>query len=137
MNQERKRILAMLASGKITADEAEELFDALGGQASALHPEEPRNAAAAVKFIYVKVVSVDDNVDVKIPLSLVRAGMRLTSLIPPQAMEHINTHLKDKGMQFDFNNIRQEDIEELIKSLGEMEVNVNSKNGDNVRVYCA
>ena len=29
------------------------------------------------------------------------------------------------------------DIEELIEGLTEMEVNVDSKNGDNIRVFCA
>ena len=33
MNEDRKRILGMLADGKITADEAERLLDALGARA--------------------------------------------------------------------------------------------------------
>ena len=134
MNEERKRILEMVASGKITADEAEKLIGALG--------ESQANIAEVIvkknpKFMYVKVNSTDeDNVDVKIPLGLIRAGMRLTSLIPPQAMNHINDSMGKHGMSFDFANLKQNDIEELIKNLTEMEVNVNSKNGDNVKVYC-
>jgi hypothetical protein len=41
------------------------------------------------------------------------------------------------GMSIDFNNLKPNDIEEVIESLGEMEVNIVSANGDNVRVFCA
>jgi len=94
--------------------------------------------ASAPKFLYVKVVSVKgDNVNVKIPLSLVRAGLKLTSFIPQPAMEQINKNMAEKGMSFDFLNFKPEDLEELVSSLREMEVNVDANNGDTVRVYAA
>lgn len=151
MSEDRKRILGMLAEGKITAAEAETLLDALtssagepAGEASAADaaassdwPTGP-SATGTPRFMYVKVVSKDkDNVDVKVPLSLLRAGLKLTSLIPPQAMDQINESMGAKGMSIDFNNLKPEDIEELIASLGEMEVNVHSSEGDNVRVFTA
>ena len=141
MSEERKRILKMLADGKISAAEAEELLDAMGkggGQdTDADSTSVDRKNLKNIKYIYVKVLSSqNDNVDVRVPLGLIRAGMRLTSLIPPQAMEHINSTMHEKGMSFDLNNIKPDDIEELIKNLADMEVNVKSKNGDTVRVYC-
>jgi hypothetical protein len=142
MGEERTRILNLIAEGKITAEEASRLLDALDSRgtqtAVADPPARAGSSAGAPKFMYVKVVSQQgDNVNVKIPLSLVRAGLKLTSLIPPQAMEQITKQMADHGMAFDFANLKQEDIEELIEALREMEVNVDSKNGDNVRVYCA
>jgi hypothetical protein len=90
------------------------------------------------KFMYVKVVSVKgDNVNVKIPLSLVRAGLKLTSLIPAQAMDQINQSMATHGMSMDLQNLKPEDLEELIESLREMEISVDASNGDNVRVYAA
>jgi hypothetical protein len=136
MNEERKRILAMLGEGKISASEAEELLDAMGKSDGA------QNAGSVsslknIKYIYVKVISEqNDNVDIRVPLGLIRAGMRLTSLIPQQAMEQINNHMRDKGMNFDLGNIKPNDIEELIRNLADMEVNVKSRNGDTVRIYC-
>jgi hypothetical protein len=149
MNEDRKRILAMLAEGKITAEEADMLLDSLGTAAdeaqvaapdpspSADWPTGP-SAGGTPKFMYVKVDSVNrDKVDVKVPLALLRTGLKLTSLIPPQAMEQINTSMTEAGMSFDLNNIKPEDIEDIIESLREMEVNVNSANGDKIRVFCA
>ncbi|HET6498502.1 MAG TPA: hypothetical protein VFH17_05590 [Coriobacteriia bacterium] len=147
MSEDRKRILGMLAEGKITADEAEMLLDSLGAPAgeatrettpspSADWPTGP-SAAGTPKFLYVKVTGGKDTVDVKVPLSVLRAGLKLTSLIPPQAMERINESLGEHGMSLEFDNLKPEDIEDLIASLREMEINVRSAEGEDVRIFCA
>lgn len=139
MSKERLRILDMVAKGKISVEEAETLLSALekGEPASVSLKETGTKEKPMPKFIYVKVTSAEeDNVDVKVPLSLIRAGMRLTSLIPPQAMSHINSSMAEHGVSIDLNNLKKEDIEVLIQSLVEMEINVDSKNGDKVRVFC-
>jgi hypothetical protein len=169
MGDDRTRILDLLAAGKITAEEAARLLDALDptaaqtaqsagadtsagaeaetGAKSGFHKFFPgakttertgAGTSGTPKFMYVKVVSVKgDNVNVKIPLALVRAGLKLTSLIPPQAQDQINKTMAEKGMSFDLNNFKPEDLEELIEALREMEVDVDSANGDKVHVYAA
>jgi len=155
MSEDRMRILTMLAEGKISAQEAETLLDALAGRAgadtdagagagggpslgSAIKGDPTPLVAALPKYLYVKVNAVNgDNVDVKVPLALVRSGLKLTSLIPPTAMDQINDSMSEHGITIDFNNMKPEDIEELIGALREMEINVDSNNGDKVRVYCA
>jgi len=145
MSVDRKRILGMLAEGKITADEAEALLDALSPSAEEPSADLPApasdwptgpSATGTPKFMYVKVTG-KDKVNVKVPLGLLRAGLKLTSLIPPQAMDQINESMGEAGMSIDFNNLKPEDIEDLITNLREMEVNVHSADGDNVRVFCA
>lgn len=146
MTEDRSRILDLLATGKITADEAERLLDALDARAGATVPPtgpaisgDPAPLISALpKYLYVKVVAVSgDNVDVKIPIALVRSGLKLTSLIPPQAMDKINESMSEHGMSVDFNNFKPEDVDELVAALREMEVTVDAQNGDKVRVYCA
>jgi len=146
MSEDRSRILTMLAEGNITAEEAERLLDALdsraGGTVASTGPAitgDPGPLIAALpKYLYVKVNSANgDNVDVKIPIALVRSGLKLTSLIPPQAMDQINNSMSEHDMSIDFSNLKPEDIDELVESLREMEINVDSTNGDKVRVYTA
>ena len=146
MSENRSRILKMLAEGKITAEEAERLLDALDARAnasatsaeSAIKGDPEPLIAALPKYLYVKVIAVNgDNVDVKIPIALVRSGLKLTSLIPSKAMDQINDSMSEHGMSVDFSNLKPEDIDELVGTLREMEINVDAKNGDNVRVYCA
>jgi Asp-tRNA(Asn)/Glu-tRNA(Gln) amidotransferase B subunit len=141
MNDEMKKILDMLEKGKISSAEAERLIEAVGAPvkektAPAIIGEE--RVLGAFKYLYVKITSTEkDNVDVRVPLSLVRAGMKLTSLIPPAAMDEINSSMKEAGITLDFNNLKDSDVEELIEGLKDMEINVTSANGDTVKVYCA
>ena len=151
MGEDRSRILSMLAEGKITAEEAESLLDALDSRAGA--PSAPPDATrlreavkgdpgplleALPKFLYVKVVAENgDNVDVKIPIALVRSGLKLTSLIPAQAMDQINDSMSEHGMSVDFSNLKPQDIDDLVEALREMEISVDADNGDKVRVYAA
>ncbi len=147
MNEEKKRIITMLAEGKITADQAELLLDSLGADDDAPAPAAPSpsanwptgpSATGTPKFLYVKIDSKEkDKVDVKIPLALLRAGIKLTTLIPPQAMDQINESMGQSGMSIDFNNLKPEDLEDIIENLREMEVNIVSTDGDHVRVFCA
>lgn len=138
MGEEREKILKMLAGGKITVEEAEKLLDALATGSSKTEtavadPAKPKK----IDFLYVKVISAEeDNVDIKIPFNLLRAGIKLTALIPPHAMKHIDSAMEEKGIPIDFKNMKPENIEELIQGLADIEVNVNSKNGDYVKVYC-
>ena len=175
MGDDRTRILDLLASGKITAEEAARLLDALdattaqaagtagGDESSGTDAAEAAGAGAksggktgwprffsgpgvkttqragasgTPKFMYVKVVSVKgDNVNVKIPLAVMRAGLKLTALIPAQAQEQINKSMAEHGMSFDLTNFKPEDLDELIEALREMEIDVDSANGDKVHVY--
>src|SRR5215211_3757110 len=94
MNEQRKDILDMLAEGKVTAEEAEQLIAALErGQPLAASSLDARPKGRA-KYLRV-VVDVLENgepgrVNVRVPLQLLRAGVRLAALIPPQALGQAN-----------------------------------------------
>ena len=60
MHEERKKVLEMLAAGKITADEAERLLDRLSGNASnpasAAQPPPSSAAPGSAKPKYLRIV---------------------------------------------------------------------------------
>jgi hypothetical protein len=131
MNEQRRQILEMLAEGKITADEAERLIAALEDQppvsASAVEPR-----TKPPKYMRVVVTSPDNfggdgpgRVNVRIPFQLLRAGVRLASLIPPQALGKVNEELAKSGVPFDLTQLKPEHIEELIEHLADMTVDVD------------
>lgn len=150
MSDDRTRILDMLATGKITVDEAERLLEALESRPTATTGPHAADGGAAIKgdptplidalpkYLYVKVNSANgDNVDVKVPVALVRSGLKLTSLIPTDAMDKVNESLSENGMSIDFTNLKPQDIDDLVQALRETEIIVDAKNGDKVRVYAA
>ena len=141
MSRDRSRILKMLAKGQITVDEAERLLDAIGAPAG-----EAEEAAAAAgdaggkpkpKFLRVLVEEKDgDRVNVRVPLNLIRAGVKLGSLIPDSAAEKVNIALGRKGIGMDLGKLKSNDLDELITQLGELAVDVEDSDGDKVRVFC-
>jgi hypothetical protein len=140
MNEQRRQILQMLAEGKITADEAERLITALERQ----RPESPPTAAsgsrARPKYLRV-LVSWDDAVDgpgkinIRVPLQLLRAGVRLTSLIPPVALSKANAELDKAGVPIDLSELKPQDLEAVIDELGDVIVDVDDP-GSRVQVFC-
>jgi len=132
---DRNRILRMVAEGKITVEEADELLTAVIGNKGNENATNSSSPPKSPAYFYVKV-SGEDNVDIRIPIGLLRAGMKFTSLIPVHAAEHINRAMRENGMTFDIHSIKPEHVDELIRHLGDMEINVKAKNGDNVRVHC-
>src|SRR5690349_20667353 len=100
MNEERRRILTMLAENKITAAEAESLFDAMG-QSSGKGAEPAPAATFNPKYLRVLVEGHDDGhsgrVNVRVPFNLIRAGMRLAALLPATAHGPVNKALKEQG----------------------------------------
>ena len=139
MNQQRRQVLQMLAEGKITADEAEQLIDALERE----QPEPPGTAnRPKPRPRYLRVVAVDNSggdepsgVNIRVPLQLLRAGVRLTSLIPPQALTRINAELGKSGVPIDLTQLKPQDIEELIDQLDDITVDIDDP-GANVQVFC-
>lgn len=67
-----------------------------------------------------------ESVNVRVPMSLIRSGIRLTSLIPDEARDKVNGALREKGVDFDMCNLKPEDLEEIIEALSELEVDVAS-----------
>ncbi len=144
MTDNQKRILEMLADKKITVDEAHKLL-------TLVEPMETTDAGTfstdeSGKRIprYLRIVvqpnseggsgTSDERVNIRVPVALIRAGMKLTSLIPQHAINHANEALHEKGMDLDLSKMKASDLEQLIDALSELEIDV--KDGkEKVRVY--
>ncbi len=75
--------------------------------------------------------------NIRVPMQLLRAGVKLASLIPMQARSHVNDAMREHGMQMDINQIKPENLEEIVDQLDELTVDVDQKgSGTKVRVFC-
>ena len=137
MTADRKRILDMLADGKITSDEAEKLLNAVESKKNEIQKGGDYATANIPKYLFVKVDSKEgDKVNIRVPLKIIRAGIKLKSLIPQEAQEKIDEKLGEKGVNFKLEDISEENIHELMEALTEFEVNVEDRKGENVKIYC-
>ncbi|MFA5436736.1 MAG: hypothetical protein WC372_11920, partial [Candidatus Neomarinimicrobiota bacterium] len=93
-----------------------------------------------INYLYVDINPKTDanteKIHVKVPLALVRAGVNIASMLPADVQDKVNSAIGEKGMKFNLSNLKPENIEELIRALEEMEVNIDSDE-HTVRVYCA
>ena len=140
MNEDHKRILAMLADRKIDVDEAERLMDAINQRGPSVLAAPAAKSNGAPKYFRVEVDAhepgdVATKVNVRVPMQLLRAGVRLTALIPPKAREEVNAAMAGEGIPFDINQLKPENLEELIEHLSDFTVDVDNENAK-VRVYC-
>ena len=144
MNENRKRILEMLAAGQINTDDAERLLAALekepspatSGTDTAAHPK------AWPKYLRVVVESQETHdgrgpskVNVRVPFQLLRAGVKLTSVLPPQARVKVDDALHQQGIDLDLSQLKPENLEELIYQLKELTVDIDD-DSSKVRVFC-
>ena len=71
-------------------------------------------------------------------MQLLRAGVRLASLIPAQAHAQLDDALNKHGVPLTLSQIKPENLEELIDHLEDLTVDVNGSEGNatKVRVFC-
>ena len=135
MDENKNKILQMLAEGKISVDEASRLLYLVGEEGKTGNGDVSiKRPKLDAKYLYVKVEPKEGHksdhetgrVNVRIPVSLVRAGMKLTALMPPEVADNVNKAIKEKGMGFDIRNLKDEYIEQLIDALKDNEIEVDS-----------
>jgi hypothetical protein len=171
LQEDRQRILQMLAKGSISVEEADQLLSslqarethtvsdaAMGDHASASQSagtatsgsgSSPNRFSAAStsgsafsrtnppKYLRVVVEpkGQGDRVNIRVPFQLLRAGAKLTALLPENARTHVNDKLQEKGINLDLNKITANDLESLMDHLSELTVDVDGQD-ETVRIFC-
>jgi hypothetical protein len=146
MGESQKKILQMLAEGKINVDETERLMKLIDTDS-----ESDERAAGTKRGggmpRYMRVVvepkpgadknggaSKKERVNVRVPFNLIRAGMKLVSLIPSEAADEVDKAFKEKGFSFNVRKLKEEDLEQLVTALQESEIDVET-DSETVKVY--
>jgi hypothetical protein len=135
MGEESRKILEMLREGKIGVEEAEKLLAAVapgGAQAG-----DATGGTGTRKYLRIQVEpdqgTDGDRVNVRVPMKLIRAGLKLAAFLPREAQSQVNSALQEKGMNMDLSRLTPEDLEELVTNLDDLTVNVEGR--QKVRIY--
>ena len=138
-NDDRRKILEMLAAGKITADEAERLLSAM--EKAPADSGEESTASPRPKPKYVRVLVEDERdkgpvkVNVRVPIQLLRAGVKLASLIPAEARDRVNGHLRREGIPFDLNQVTADNLEQIVDHLDDLTLDID-EHKTKVHIFC-
>ena len=142
MNEERKKILNLLAEGKISVDEAERLMAAIDtGASSAGTSANPQSdqKSKLPKYLFVRVepkIEGGDKVSIRVPFGLIKAGVKLASLMPQDVQTKVSDAMDEQGvdMNLDFNKLNSEDSDEFFSSLSELSIDIDSEN-ETVKIF--
>lgn len=134
MSEETKKVLEMVAEGKISANDAEKILEKLAGSAQSTSTQEEAKSAepAAKKPRFLRIV-VDkpgqEQVNVRMPLSFTRSGRGLLAVLPSRVSEKLGE------LGIDFAALGSKNGEDWAQALENADINVES--GDKkVRIFC-
>jgi len=134
MSEETRQVLEMLAQGKVSVLEAEQLLSAVKTAVDADEKKpEPR-------YIRIQVNQPGregkkaENVNIRVPLSVVRGGLRLGAFIP--SMIGKSKFKLQNGGELDLMKLDPVQFEAMLKDLGEVLVDVDDDEGKQVRIRC-
>lgn len=122
MHEERRMILEMLKEGAVTIEEAERLLEAIPAEEETARTEALMAGSSGgntPKRIYVHVTEDGrTKVNVKVPFSLVRAGLKLGKSFGALGARHA----KDQSEADALEMLKEIDIDELLDSLNDGEI---------------
>jgi hypothetical protein len=141
MKEERRKILDMLAEGKISVDEAERLLAAISTDESVQNQSSEaslKGAKSSLKYLRVLVEPGSDSggekVNIRVPLKLIRAGLKWAAFMPKHVQGRVDEAFHEKGINMDFSSIKPEDLEELVTNLNDLTIDVEGK--ETVKIFC-
>lgn len=142
MSAETKKVLEMLAAGKISSEDAERLLDKLSGAAqpsqAGTESSQTTNtggtagAPGAARPRYVRI-QIDrpgkDDIDMRVPLSSMRGGRHWMAFLPIRLADKLHEYGLDFGV---LENMNDEDFR---RAMDRMNVDIQSRSGKRVRIY--
>jgi len=138
MSDDTRRVLDMLSQGKISVQDAEELLRAMNG-VTATAPEGATSPKKEAKWLRITVDKQVEGgrrkeVNLRVPVSLMRAGVRLSALMPRVVGPRMAAHgLGPDGI--DFTQIDPKQLDAIIAGMGEMVIDIDDGRSQ-VRINC-
>lgn len=148
MSQEKEQILEMLADGKISLDDAKALLKAIEKKEAETSTTVTggtfKRATKTPEFLCVRVQSDaedsddSDQVDIRVPIKLLKAGIKLGALMPEKAKQSVDEALSKSGVDFKLSALNEDNLNEVIEALQNLTINVQGGKGkkDRVNIYC-
>ena len=140
MSDDTRRVLELLAQGKVTVEEAQQLLAALKEPTAAASEAAPKTEGTPkARFMRIHVHKhakdggKDKDVNIRIPMTVVRGGLRLGTMIPG-FHSSMNAKLRESGVNIDLGKIDPAAIESLLAEMGE--IHIDNQNGETVRITC-
>jgi hypothetical protein len=150
MSDETRRVLDLLAQGKVTVDEADRLLHAVNTMPPAADAPSPdrQTDRPATRWLRVNVHKPanehhrEKDVNIRVPIAVVKGGMRLGAIIATFAGEKAAQRMKARGIDLDlskingdFSKMNGEEFDTFLKSLDDTNIEIDDGKSQ-VRITC-
>jgi hypothetical protein len=142
MSDDTRRVLDLLSQGKITVDQADQLLKAVASAQPSGEGPSASGATPRPRWLRINIQKQSDdhhgekkNVNVRVPISFVKGGMRLGALIAPFAGEKAIARLRERGYDLDLSRLDAEAIETWLKDVDDLNVHIDNGK-EQVRITC-
>jgi hypothetical protein len=136
MSLETRKVLDMLAEGKITPADAEKLLEKLQTTAGSAddNTAEPLTRRDSARFLRIVVDEPGKKpVNIRMPLAFARAGLSMAGMLP----RGVADKLKERGIDVDqirfHTGFGKDDNVEILKQL---DLDIDKGDGKKVRIFC-
>ncbi len=138
MSLETRKVLDMVAEGKINASDAEKLLEKLGNSPGAEEtqaeaaPVAEKGGFRRVRFLRIQVDEPGrKQVNIRLPLAFAFSGKSLLGVLPVNVTEK----LKERGIDLDQlrNGLSKGEDAEILKQIN---IDVDKGDGKKVRIFC-
>jgi SHOCT-like protein len=145
-----RRILDMLSQGKITVDDADRLLKALNAAqpAEATATETAADDPRRTRWVRINVHKPanehhrEKDVNIRVPIAVVKGGMRLGAIIATFAGENAAQRMKARGIDLDLSKINGDlskmngaEFDAFLKSLDDTNIEIDDGRSQ-VRITC-
>jgi len=135
-----RRVLDMLAQGKITVDEADRLIKAVTAERATASDREPAPGDRPhARWFRINIhkpakdqLHKPKDVNIRVPIAVVKGGMRLGAIIATFAGEKAAQRMKERGVDLDlasingdFSRMNGAEFDSFLRSLDEMNIEVD------------
>ena len=141
MSDETRRVLELVAQGKVTVDEADRLIKAVSadGPAQTAAADTATDGRQRARWFRINIhkpakdqTQRPKDVNVRVPVAVVKGGMRLGAIIATFAGEKAAQRMKERGLDLDLSTINGDlsrmngpEFDTFLKSLDDMNIDID------------
>jgi SHOCT-like protein len=148
MSEETRRVLELLAQSKITVEEADQLLRAIDSRRDDTASAPAKGEPSPLRWVRIQVQKQakegreGKEVNIRVPIAVVKGGMRLGAIIATFAGEKAAQRMKERGIDLDLSKINGDfskmngaEFEAFMKSLDDVNIEVDDGKSQ-VRITC-
>ena len=139
--EDTKRVLELLAQGRITVDEADQLLRAMKEPAEQPAAKTRTAETRTPRWMRITIEKAARDgrpaktVTIRVPVAFARSGLRLGAMFPHVFGPKLKEEFRKQGIDFDFSKLDLGHIEPLLNDLGETTIDVNDGQAQ-IRIRC-